>query len=258
MGPTGATGAQGPGAPTLETNGTTNGSQSLLNLKNGSNIGITQDGSGNVTIANTAAGGGNYNGFGMWQLSLPALSGLSFANQGSSVSSSGTNFLGIAEPVSAAGRISALHKACPSAPWDLYALVVVSGQAGGSYTFGGGLEMDDGTKVFQAGMYVNTTGAIDTEEWATFTTGSGGTVVNSDGNFPVGVPFWIHINDTSGSLAVDYSFNGLGTPGTTGWRRLTASTNGGLSSVTNCGFYVYGNLASISVLDYQFSALSAQ
>jgi hypothetical protein len=41
---------------TLETNGTPNGSQSLLNLKNGSNITITDDGSGGITINGSAAG----------------------------------------------------------------------------------------------------------------------------------------------------------------------------------------------------------
>ena len=41
--------------PTLKTNGTTNGSQTLLNLVNGTNISITQDGVGDVTIS--ASGG---------------------------------------------------------------------------------------------------------------------------------------------------------------------------------------------------------
>ena len=37
----------------LKTNGTLNGSQAILNLKNGSNITVTDDGVGGVTIANT-------------------------------------------------------------------------------------------------------------------------------------------------------------------------------------------------------------
>lgn len=43
----------------LETNGVTNGSQSLLNLVQGSNVTITDDGVGNVTIAATGGGGGS-------------------------------------------------------------------------------------------------------------------------------------------------------------------------------------------------------
>ena len=39
----------------LETNGTENGSQTLLNLKSGTNISITDDGSGDVTISGSAA-----------------------------------------------------------------------------------------------------------------------------------------------------------------------------------------------------------
>lgn len=41
----------GVGGTLLETNGTPNGSQSTLNLKNGSNVSITDDGAGGVTIA---------------------------------------------------------------------------------------------------------------------------------------------------------------------------------------------------------------
>jgi hypothetical protein len=54
---------------TLEVNGTSNGSQALLNLKNGTNVTITDDGSGGITIAassGTTTGGvsaktSNYN-----------------------------------------------------------------------------------------------------------------------------------------------------------------------------------------------------
>lgn len=45
----------GTGGATLKTNGTTNGSQSILNLKNGTNVTITDDGVGGITI-NSASG----------------------------------------------------------------------------------------------------------------------------------------------------------------------------------------------------------
>lgn len=48
------------GGATLQTNGVDNGSQSLLNLKNGSNVTITDDGVGGITIA--ATGGGTITG----------------------------------------------------------------------------------------------------------------------------------------------------------------------------------------------------
>lgn len=51
-----STGGGGGGSITLETNSVLNGSQTLLNLVQGSNITITDDGAGNITIAGTTAG----------------------------------------------------------------------------------------------------------------------------------------------------------------------------------------------------------
>lgn len=45
------------GGITLKTNGVNNGSQSILNLKNGTNVTITDDGLGGITIASTGGGG---------------------------------------------------------------------------------------------------------------------------------------------------------------------------------------------------------
>lgn len=50
-------GGGGGGSVTLQVNGTPNSSQTLLNLISGSNISITDGGSGNITIANTANAG---------------------------------------------------------------------------------------------------------------------------------------------------------------------------------------------------------
>ena len=80
--PKSATGGVGVSSSTssliLETNGTKNGSQSLLNLKNGTAIAITQDGSGNVTVNNT--------GVTSVGVSVPA----EFSVSGSPVTGSGT------------------------------------------------------------------------------------------------------------------------------------------------------------------------
>jgi hypothetical protein len=45
---------------TLQTNGTPNGSQTLLNLVAGTNMSLIDNGSGRVTFASTASGGGGY------------------------------------------------------------------------------------------------------------------------------------------------------------------------------------------------------
>lgn len=51
-------GGGGGGGPTLETNGALNGLQSLLNLKAGTNVGLSDDGIGGITISSTGGGGG--------------------------------------------------------------------------------------------------------------------------------------------------------------------------------------------------------
>jgi hypothetical protein len=48
----------GGSGPTLQTNGTPNGSQTLLNLAQGSNVTLTDNGTGTVTIAASGGGGG--------------------------------------------------------------------------------------------------------------------------------------------------------------------------------------------------------
>ena len=54
------------GSLTLQTNGVNNGSQQLLNLVNGANITITQDGTGDVTIASSGSSGPRARGWRGW------------------------------------------------------------------------------------------------------------------------------------------------------------------------------------------------
>lgn len=56
-------GGSGGSSVTLKTNGTPNGSQSLLNLVAGSNITLTDNGSGSVTIASSGSGSGTVTSF---------------------------------------------------------------------------------------------------------------------------------------------------------------------------------------------------
>jgi hypothetical protein len=73
---------------TLQTNGTNNGSQSLLNLAAGTNMTITDNGSGTITFASTGGGGG-----GMTQISQQTLSSPSATVTFSSIPGSYTNLI---------------------------------------------------------------------------------------------------------------------------------------------------------------------
>jgi hypothetical protein len=207
------------------------------------------------------AGGSNWNGFGMWQLSVPVLSGYTWWNQGSAISTQGTNFASVDAPAASGVQWRIKDKACPSGftagTLDLYALIVPSGYQNASYS--SGIEIDDGTEFVAA--YVFTNGSSSTILTATWTspTGSGSTVDSDSTAAPISVPVWWHVHDAAGELTFDYSFTGSGVPGTSGgWRRLTSANTGGLSAVTNCGFLVDANNsgfgASVDVLSYAFVA----
>jgi hypothetical protein len=262
MGPTGATGAQGPGAPTLQVNGTNNVSQTLLNLAAGAGITTVDNGSGTVTIANSRAAGSNYNGYGMWTLTVPTATGWTWANQGSATDVFGTNFVGIAAPPASGTNLRILHEACPSGftsgTLDLYALIMGSAyQKSGSEA---GIEIDDGTKVLTVTEYLATGGLssdlIAVDEF-TSVTAYNANVTTDPGYFPW-IPIWYHVHDASGTLTIHYSFDGMGTPGTNGgWRLLGSTTTGGLSAVTNCGIVVAGVTsygASVEALSFAFVA----
>lgn len=53
-------GAASSGGPSLETNGTPNGDQTLLNLKDGTNVTVADDGAGGVTISSSGGVGATW------------------------------------------------------------------------------------------------------------------------------------------------------------------------------------------------------
>jgi hypothetical protein len=84
--------SSGSSSLTLQTNGVANGSQALLNLKQGTNVTIVDDGVGGVTISSTASGTGDVTGPGTHPtLYVPMWSGTN------------TNALSAGLPVSAGG-----------------------------------------------------------------------------------------------------------------------------------------------------------
>jgi hypothetical protein len=86
VGGSGSGGSGGGVGLLLQTNGVNNGSQSLLNLQQGTNVTITDNGSGTITISASGGGGGGSGTVTSVGLSAPA----AFTVSGSPVTTSGT------------------------------------------------------------------------------------------------------------------------------------------------------------------------
>jgi hypothetical protein len=86
IGGSGSGGTGGGIGLTLQTNGVNNGSQSLLNLQQGTNVTITDNGSGTVTISASGGGGGGGGTVTSVALTVPS----AFAVSGSPITGAGT------------------------------------------------------------------------------------------------------------------------------------------------------------------------
>lgn len=86
IGGSGSGGTGGGVGLTLQTNGVNNGSQSLLNLQQGTNVTITDNGSGTVTISASGGGGGGGGTVTSVALTVPS----AFAVSGSPITGAGT------------------------------------------------------------------------------------------------------------------------------------------------------------------------
>lgn len=208
----------------------------------------------------TITASGNPNGYGMWELTVPQFANFSWANQGSATYSSGTNFLSIVAPSgSSSNSLAVLHQPCPAVPFDLYGLAIMSyGVANTSAE--GGIEIDDGTKLFGAEMLGNGSSSDMATVYFTGATGSRSTVNNDSMDVPPAGPFWWHLHvSASNAITAYYGTEALG------MRQLTDASSGTLSAITNCGFYINNTTssssagsASITVLAFQFGALVPQ
>lgn len=209
------------------------------------------------------AAGGAAAGFGMWQLTVPTWS--TWLNQGGATSVSGKNFISILAPAGSGQNLRVLHGACNGGnAWtDWYVLAVVGAKAISSNPFAG-IEIDDGTKLIVMGTNYN--GASSTIGGNTLTSATSSySGLASDGlnASAIGVQIWYHVTNLgSNTFNLDYSFDGVGVPGTSGgWARLNAGVASGLSAVTNCGAFVNANssnTADITILSSSFATLVAQ
>jgi hypothetical protein len=293
-------GMGGGSALTLETNGTPNADQSLLNLGNApaaptgkTNVTFQADADGDVSAympvmvgdtgsggisgavpapsAGSAAagkflkadgtfavpGGGAGGGNSMWKLSPPVAADFTELNFGSASLVSGTNFLSVLNSSVTGGgghAVAALHMACPSTPWILWALLFSSGGAGANAMPYAGLLVDDGTKLVTVAQGLQTD--LFASEYSSVTSYNS-TLANDTGCSYGAAAIWFFIScNTSNQLSLGYSYDGVGV------RTLVSNTSGYLSSNAKCGFFVdpasTNYPASITVLSFGFGALVAQ
>lgn len=185
-----------------------------------------------------------FNAYGMWVLSVPLSTSFTTANFANSTVKSGTYFLSTLENGVTGNGIQLQYEACGTAPWDLWAYVLLSG-GWDSNGFNGGINVYDGTKIVRlmianannAGAYVQTVTALSGGSATNVATANIGPTSNSA---MLAGPWWLHIGNNGTNLTFSYGNDALG------MHQIYSSTiTSFLSAATYCGFDT-NNFNSIS------------
>jgi hypothetical protein len=186
----------------------------------------------------------NWNGNGMWQISVPTTGAFTAFNTTNQTVKSGTHFVSVNSEAAVAGGahyISGLHQACPAAPWTIWMLASIVQPSTATNALIG-IEVDDGTKYVAMGAAnpFGTSQAVTSQTFSNSTTFNStiGSVTYAFGPTPV----WYFVSDTAGTLTVGYSIDG-----TTAYSLGTSTY---LSAATNCGFFAdNANAGNGAVID---------
>ena len=196
--------------------------------------------------------GSNYNGFGMWNLTVPLLANFSWVNQQLATAVTGTHFMSLLNPAQASNQRAVLNQACPIAPWDLYVLFNSSSQnESGS---AGGVEIDDGTKyqIFQE-VWTSSGASLTLGVYNYSALNTYSSTVAS-GLIYGGPYLWLHVNNTAGALTYTWSYDGVyWIPLASSETYLSANTNCGIATSSTSSYGVSGTAYS-----WSYGALTAQ
>lgn len=197
-------GAAPASAITLQTNGSANASQTLLNLKAGSNVTLTNSG-GDVTIA--SSGGGSSNFMTPAISSYPVAGNFSWQNQGgASVSGGSSNPMLLTVPASAADNLRIQEEALPARPFNVVAgLDVMLGLA--NFSWGGLIIRDSGTGKLVSFSYTYQNGVqLIYDKWNSVTSYNSGTAIWNFAGAPF-APRILKINDNNTNFTLYGSFD---------------------------------------------------
>jgi len=120
--PSSSSNSSGGSGPLIQVNGTNAGSQSTLNLAAGSNMAITDGGSGTITFASSGGGGGSPNWLGLINFTAPPTTGWTWDNQGTcTVDNNLTSTLYLRCPPVSVGSTegSFYYRTAPGTPYHL-------------------------------------------------------------------------------------------------------------------------------------------
>lgn len=215
----------------LETNGSQNPSQLLLNLIAGPNIVLSPDSKGGVTVSGLGSSG--YVGYGSeFPITDPTLTAFTWRNQGSATVASRTRSLFLTAPAVAGTNVRGREISAPAPPVSITICLVPQLHAQNFNQCG--LYVTDGTKLIEMAVGVGT--FLIVQSLATVT--SSGSALSNPGRVP-GSPVFLKVVDDGVNLSWYWSTNGVDF-----FQVYSAGRTAYLSSIAAIGFFADSENAS--------------
>lgn len=195
--------------PLLQVNGTNNGLQSTLNLKAGSNVTLTDDGAGGVTIASSGGGGGAANVTAVAITNYPIAANFTWQNQGTATVSGGSSSPMLMQiAASAADSLKIQEIAAPATPYSITAYMDINFRFN-NFAWAGLIIRDSSTgKLVSFGFTMQNQILFSYDKWNSVTSfNSQVTLSDFDGSLPGPLPRVLKVRDDGTNFVFSVSWD---------------------------------------------------